>query len=90
MYCRFFEEAFQDAGAAMVLVVCRMDERQHTFQALRMQEFNRFTLPLEFRSIRLLKLPPLIDVWVLAEPLVQFITRGDLLEPLIKLRVLLR
>ena len=73
----------------MVLVVCRMDKREHSFLTFLMQEVNRLVLRLELRSIRLLKFRPLIDIWVLAEPLVQFITRGDLLEPFIKLRVLL-
>ena len=90
MCCRFFEKALQDSGAAMVLVMCCMDERKHPFQTFRMQELNRLVLLLKFRSITLLKLRPLCDVGVLTESLVQFSTRGDLREPLVNLGVFLR
>ena len=59
----------------MVLVMCRMDERKHSFQTFRMQEFNRLVLLLEFRSITLLKLRPLCDVGVATESLVQISAR---------------
>src|SRR3970040_1575637 len=74
----------------MVLVVCRMDEREHSFLTFLMQEINRLVLLLEFRSITLLKLRPLCDVGVLTESLVQFSARGELLEPLVELSVFLR
>ena len=89
MFCRFFEEAFQDARAAMVLVMCRVDKREYSFLTFLMQEINRLVLRLEFRSITLLELGPFFDVGVLTETLVQLSARGDLLKPLVELSVAL-
>lgn len=74
----------------MVLVVCRMDKREHSFLTFLMQEINRPVLLVQFRSITLLKLRPLCDVGVATESLVQLSARGDLLEPLVELSVFLR
>ena len=73
----------------MVLVVCCMDKREHSFLTFLTQEINRLVLLLEFRSITSLKLRPLCDIGVLTEPLVQFSARGNLLEPLVELSVFL-
>ena len=74
----------------MVLVMCRVDQREYSFLTFLMQEINRLVLRLEFRSITLLELGPLCDVGVLTETPVQLSARGDLLEPLVELSVFLR